>query len=115
MTGQVFYLTWETEMRSGRGSDVPVGGAVWRLGNLPRRVGLLLTSVIWGAAAAVQPLPAPDVADGAGPQAGYRVINLGPGSIAAYPHINATGQVAFCYQKRAQTCAAYSSCPEPSC
>jgi len=61
---------------------------------LLRRVGLL-ASVIWGAAAAAQPLPAPDFADGAGPQAGYRVINLGPGSIAAYPHINAAGQVAF--------------------
>lgn len=84
-------------MRSGRGKDVPAGGAVWRLGNLPRRAGLLLASVMWGAAGIVlaQPLPAPAYADGAGPQASYRVINLGPGSIAAYPHINAAGQVAF--------------------
>ena len=30
-----------------------------------------------------------------GAHSGYRVINLGPGTIAAYPHINAAGQVAF--------------------
>lgn len=30
-----------------------------------------------------------------GLHARYRVINLGPGTIAAYPHINAAGQVAF--------------------
>ena len=55
---------------------------------------LLVLSVIWGAAAMAQALD--DGHGGSGsPYAGYRVINLGPGTIAAYPHINASGQVAF--------------------
>ncbi len=81
-------------MRSGRGDGVPVGGAIWKLGNLPRRVGLLLAAVACGAGAALAQ-PAPAYTEGTGPQASYRVINLGPGSIAAYPRINAAGQVAF--------------------
>lgn len=74
---------------------MPAGGAVSKMKNLPRRVGLLLAVVIWGLAGTVLAQPAPAYTDGAGPHPSYRVINLGPGSIAAYPHINAAGQVAF--------------------
>ncbi|WP_306398073.1 PKD domain-containing protein [Telluria beijingensis] len=48
-------------------------------------------------AATAQPEPATDRLDDqrSGAHAAYRVINLAPGTIATYPHINTAGQVAF--------------------
>lgn len=37
---------------------------------------------------------------------GERISNVSQPTLAVYP---------ACYQRRAQTCAASSSCPEPSC
>ncbi len=59
-----------------------------------RAVWLLLMSLVWGAAAMAQAFGHEHGGQGS-PHTSYRVINLGPGTIAAYPHINATGQVAF--------------------
>lgn len=73
-------------MRFVRGS----GGALRRLACLLIQLSLLAGS---GPALAQQADRAghPD----GGQQARYRVINLGPGTIADYPHINARGQAAF--------------------
>jgi len=61
-----------------------------------RLVALLLLT---GAANAALAQLTPDASDTerrhGGSPASYRVINLGPGTIATYPHINAAGQVAF--------------------
>lgn len=73
-------------MRFVRRSDVVAGGAA------------LLLSVLGGIGAAnAQPITASGQADGkhGNPQQSYRVINLGPGTIATYPSINAAGHVAF--------------------
>jgi len=58
-------------------------------GRLARLAWLLLFTAAWSAAGLAQPAPA------SSPHIRYRVINLGPGAIADYPHINAAGQVAF--------------------
>jgi probable HAF family extracellular repeat protein len=80
-------------MRFVRGDEVSAGSATWWLARL-----LLLMAMLWtaGAAMAQQVVHAAD-ADGrhGGPPPTYRVIQLAPGAIAAYPAINASGQVAF--------------------
>jgi probable HAF family extracellular repeat protein len=76
-------------MRFVRRNDVPVGSATWWLARL-----LLLLALPWAAGAATAQ---PGLVDGrhGGPPPAYRVIQLAPGAIAAYPDINAGGQVAF--------------------
>jgi len=76
-------------MRFVRGND-----AVRALRKLPRMAWLFVMSVVWGAACTAQASGHENGGQG-GPPTSYRVINLGPGTIAAYPHINAAGQVAF--------------------
>jgi len=82
-------------MRFVRAHEIPAGGA---LGWLPRLALLLALSMVGAASAAraqaAQPSAEPDGGHGNG-QTSYRVINLGPGTIAMYPKINASGQVAF--------------------
>lgn len=78
-------------MRFVRRSGASAGRASWRL---VRAAWLLVVSLAWGAAALAQASGYEQGGQGSA-QASYRVINLGPGTIAAYPHINATGQVAF--------------------
>lgn len=76
-------------MRFARGKDGLSGIASWCLPHLVLLLVVLLLMKTVGAAA-VRP-------DGAHRAAHttYRVIHLGPGQIASYPHINARGQVAF--------------------
>lgn len=80
-------------MRFARINDVPAGSAArW-----PARLLLLFVALAAAAAAMAQQAVAPGRADGrygSAPTA-YRVIPLAPGAYAAYPHINAGGQVAF--------------------
>jgi probable HAF family extracellular repeat protein len=57
--------------------------------------GLLVLLSVLGTAGAASAQAGSGIADAGRTQAAYRVINLGPGTIAAYPHINAAGQVAF--------------------
>ncbi|MEM8513417.1 putative HAF family extracellular repeat protein [Massilia sp. MP_M2] len=64
-----------------------VGQRVWP--------GLLLLLSVQGTAGAAPAWAGSGTADAGRPQATYRVINLGPGTIAAYPHLNAAGQAAF--------------------
>jgi len=61
---------------------------------MPRTAWLLLALAMWAAAGLAPASGYPDGAQG-NPHARYRVINLGPGTMAAYPHINAAGQVAY--------------------
>jgi len=72
--------------------------ALCRLARLARLALLLLMSMLVSAAnATAQGTPQPSAPDAwhGGAQARYRVLNLGPGTIANYPKINASGQVAF--------------------
>ena len=57
--------------------------------------GLLLLLSVLGTAGAAPARAGSGTADAGRTQAAYRVINLGRGTIAAYPHLNAAGQVAF--------------------
>lgn len=63
---------------------------------LVRRMNLLFLALLWlmGAAGMASAQTAP-VSRHDAIRTTYRVINLGPGTIAAYPAINAAGQVAF--------------------
>ncbi len=81
-------------MRVVRGNGGSAVRARWKL---VRAAWLLVISVVWGSAgmALAQPASGPAYGGQGSPHEGYRVINLGPGTIAAYPHINAAGQVAF--------------------
>lgn len=77
-----------------REGDGSAGSAIWQ-----RFLVWLFVLMVALAAATVSAQPFTASAHGAGkqggPQTSYRVINLGPGAIATYPHINAAGQVAF--------------------
>lgn len=78
-------------MRIARGNDVPTGSSIWRL---PRLV--LLLAAMWMSATVLAQSSSGEADGRNGAQrTSYRVINLGPGTIATYPDINAAGQVAF--------------------
>ena len=85
-------------------SKVAAAGA--GLSRLARLALLALMSMLAPAASATAqatpPSSAPEAWHGAG-QARYRVIHLGPGTIAIYPKINASGQVAFSMIHRGRT------------
>jgi len=78
-------------MRIARRNDVPTGSPKWRL---PRLV-LLLAAMWTSGTALAQPVSGEADGRNGAQRTSYRVINLGPGTIATYPDINAAGQVAF--------------------
>lgn len=77
-------------MRIARQYNVSARHAIWWLSRL-------FTILALGSTLAALARPATDDADGRhdSPPTSYRVINLGPGTIATYPDINSAGQVAF--------------------
>jgi len=84
-------------MRFARGNGVLGNKGIWRLA---RRAMLPVVSVVLAVCggagvASAQPLPADADSKHGSPPTAYRVVHLGPGSIASYPHINAKGEVAF--------------------
>jgi len=84
-------------MRRAEKDDGSFGGGHWRL---PCLALMLLALGAPGNAPAQQLQPADRGEDQGEGRHGsrhttYRVINLGPGTIATYPHINARGQVAY--------------------
>ncbi|MDY0964565.1 PKD domain-containing protein [Massilia sp. CFBP9026] len=78
-------------MRIARRNDVSTGSPISGLSRLA-----LLVVAMWTSATALAQ-PASGEVDGKNgtQRTSYRVINLGPGTIATYPDINAAGQVAF--------------------
>ncbi|TXF97041.1 hypothetical protein FVD38_22435 [Massilia arenae] len=81
----------ETCMCIARRNDVSTGSPISGLSRL-----VLLVVAMWTSAMALAQ-PASGEVDGkhGAQRTSYRVINLGPGTIATYPDINTAGQVAF--------------------
>jgi len=81
-------------MRFARESAIPMGAATTWLVRL-----ILLLLCLFGVArmASAQPVPASNAEEESrnGFSTAYRALKLGSGTIAAYPHINASGQVAY--------------------
>jgi len=77
-------------MRIARQYDVSARHPIWWLSRF-------FSILAFGSTLTALAQPAADDADGrhGSPPASYRVINLGPGTIATYPGINSAGQVAF--------------------